>query len=155
MGPEGAPRATARPEFPRLMNDDVSRRGCSLETHCISLIPLSDFSGVFAIEAPQFPSHIPEFPRTMNDDVSRRGGFPETLDLGPDSKALCGAGWQTCGRLGGALWARPALWGSQSWLQPAFSRLSSSRDSPVSAARDAPEGTVCRSWERKFRVPRL
>jgi hypothetical protein len=30
------------------------------------------------------------------------------------------------------------LWGSQSWLQPAFSRLSSSRDSSVSAARDVP-----------------
>jgi hypothetical protein len=29
-----------------------------------------------------------------------------------------------------------ALWGSQSWLQPAFSRLSSDRS--VSAARDAP-----------------
>ena len=33
---------------------------------------------------------------------------------------LCGAGWQTCGRLGGALWARPSLWGSQSWLQAGF-----------------------------------
>jgi hypothetical protein len=31
-----------------------------------------------------------------------------------------------------------ALWGSQSWLQPAFSRLASSRASLVSAARDAP-----------------
>ena len=30
--------------------------------------------------------------------------------------------------IGGALWARPVLWGSQSWLQLAFSRLSSSRD---------------------------
>jgi hypothetical protein len=37
----------------------------------------------------------------------------------------------------------PALWGSQSWLQPAFSRLSSPRgDSLVSAARDAPEETA-------------
>ena len=39
----------------------------------------------------------------------------------------------TCGRLSIGL-----LWGSQSWLQPAFSRLSSPRDSSVSAARDAP-----------------
>src|SRR6202522_4216764 len=46
MGPEGAPRATARPEFPRLMNDDVSRRGCSLETYRNSLIALGKFSGV-------------------------------------------------------------------------------------------------------------
>ena len=38
--------------------------------------------------------------------------LPETLDLGADSEALCGAGWQTCGRSGGALWARPSLWGS-------------------------------------------
>src|ERR1700677_2932940 len=68
MGPEGAPRATARPEFPRLSNDDVSRRGCS----------------------------------------------PETLDLGPASKALCGAGWQTCGRLAN----RPALWGGLANLRP-------------------------------------
>jgi len=30
----------------------------------------------------------------------------------------------------------PALWGSQSWLQPAFSRLSSPAHQPVSAARD-------------------
>src|ERR1700678_3797047 len=70
MGPEGAPRATARPEFPRLMNDDVSRRGCSLET----------------------------------------------LDSGADSEALCGAGWQTCGRLAN----RPALWAAN----PGSSRLS-------------------------------
>src|ERR1700693_2158215 len=39
----------------------------------------------------------------------------------------------TCGRLSIGL-----LWGSQSWLQTAFSRLSSSRDSSVSAARDVP-----------------
>jgi hypothetical protein len=32
----------------------------------------------------------------------------------------------------------PALWGGQSWLQPAFSRLSSFRDSSVSAAKDVP-----------------
>ena len=32
------------------------------------------------------------------------------------------------------------LWGSQSWLQPAFSRLSSPRDTSVSAARDALAG---------------
>jgi predicted GH43/DUF377 family glycosyl hydrolase len=41
-----------------------------------------------------------------------------------------------------------ALWGSQSWLQPAFSRLSSPAQPPVSAARDAPERTVRRSCER-------
>ena len=41
-----------------------------------------------------------------------------------------------------------ALWGSQSWLQPAFSRLSSPAYPPVSASRDAPEGTVRRSCER-------
>jgi predicted GH43/DUF377 family glycosyl hydrolase len=35
-----------------------------------------------------------------------------------------------------------AAWGSQSWLQPAFSRLSSLRDRSVSVARDAPEGIV-------------
>src|SRR5580704_1387133 len=43
---------------------------------------------------------------------------------------------------------RPALWGSQSWLQPAFSRLSSPRVTSVSAAKDAPEGAVPRSSER-------
>jgi hypothetical protein len=62
---------------------------------------------------------------------------------------LCGAG---CPNLRPIV-NRPALWGSQSWLQPAFSRLSSSHDSPVSAARDAPEGIVRRSCERAS-VPR-
>jgi hypothetical protein len=49
-------------------------------------------------------------------------------------------------RAGYTLWARlanlPFLWGSQSWLQPAFSRLSSPLDSSVSAARGAPEEIV-------------
>jgi len=43
----------------------------------------------------------------------------------------------TCGRLVIGL-----LWGSQSWLQPAFSRLSSPRVTLVSAARDASPATV-------------
>src|SRR6202451_4410908 len=57
MGPEGAPRATARPEFPRLMNDDVSRRGCSLETHCNSLILHSGFSCVHLALKSEARSH--------------------------------------------------------------------------------------------------
>ncbi len=40
------------------------------------------------------------------------------------------------------------MWGSQSWLQPAFSRLSSPAHPPVSAARDAPKGIVHRSCGR-------
>ena len=44
----------------------------SLETRCNSLIPLSDFSGVFAVEVPHFPRHIPKFPRPMNGDACRR-----------------------------------------------------------------------------------
>src|ERR1700693_1358166 len=39
---------------------------------------------------------------------------------------------------GNVPWARPALWGSQSWLQPAFGRLNSHRVKSVSAARDVP-----------------
>jgi hypothetical protein len=39
------------------------------------------------------------------------------------------------------------LWGSQSWLQPAFSRRSPPRDSSVSVARDVPEGIIFR-WRR-------
>src|ERR1700733_4746919 len=80
---------------------------------------------------------------------------------------ICGAGWQPAAdwqsacrwhflgsrrdacivlRLA-AMWGRlptcgglliRLLWGRQSWLQPAFGRLTSSRDSSVSAARDAP-----------------
>ena len=46
-----------------------------------------------------------------------------------------------------------ALWGSQSWLPPAFSRRSSPRVTSVSAARDAPEGIVYRSCERAFDPP--
>jgi hypothetical protein len=57
--------------------------------------------------APKTPSHVPAQPPTSE---------------------LCGAGWQTCGRLAN----RPALWGSQSWLQPAFSRLSASREHIIS-----------------------
>src|SRR5580658_8793786 len=65
----------------------------------------------------------------------QRSHFPETLHLDADSEAFRGAGWQTCGRLAN----RPALWAAGSSL---------SRDGPVSAARDAPEGTVFRSCER-------
>jgi hypothetical protein len=37
---------------------------------------------------------------------------------------------------------RPALWGSQSWLQPAFSRLSSPADKPKAPAHDLRPGQV-------------
>ncbi len=40
-------------EFPSPMNDDVSRRGCSPETHRNSLILLSDFSGVNLARQPK------------------------------------------------------------------------------------------------------
>jgi hypothetical protein len=46
------------------------------------------------------------------------------------------------------------LWGSQSWLQPALSRLFSYRAESVSAARDAPERIVRRSCEASFRRER-
>jgi hypothetical protein len=49
------------------------------------------------------------------DRCVQRSHFPETV-------VLWGAGSKTCGRLGGALRARPPLWGGQSSLQPAFSR---------------------------------
>jgi hypothetical protein len=51
-----------------------------------------------------------------------------------ETRALWGR-LPTCGRLSIGL-----LWGSQSWLQPAFSRLSSPGHPLVSAARDAPVG---------------
>src|SRR5580658_10984875 len=51
---------------------------------------------------------------------------------------------------GTSLGAAKDLWGSQSWLQPAFSRLSSPRYRSVSAARDAPERIVCRSCEHTY-----
>jgi len=45
--------------------------------------------------------------------------------------------------------------GSQSWLQPAFSRLAPTTDALVSAARDAPDGIVFRSCEREMFLPLL
>jgi len=41
-----------------------------------------------------------------------------------------------------------SLWGSQSWLQPAFSRLAPTAGALVPVARDAPQGIVFRSCER-------
>src|ERR1700722_6984975 len=42
---------------------------------------------------------------------------------------------------------RPPLWGGQSWLQPAFSRLFPPAYTSVSPARDCPAGVISRSCE--------
>ena len=65
---------------------------------------------------------------------------------------------KTCGRLSIGLspdvqllgCGDAALWGSQSWLQPAFSRLAPTADTLISAARNAPERNVCRACECVF-----
>jgi hypothetical protein len=46
------------------------------------------------------------------------------------------------------------LWGSQFWLQPAFSRLCSPAHPPVSAARDVPAMRRSRWWERAWLLRR-
>jgi hypothetical protein len=46
------------------------------------------------------------------------------------------------------------MWGSQSWLQPAFSRLSSPCDKSVYEGRDAPEETILSLRENPLRSAR-
>src|ERR1700722_10518654 len=43
----------------------------------------------------------------------------------------------------------PALWGSQSWPQLAFSRLLPPARPPLSPARDVPKGIVSHAYERE------
>jgi len=87
------PSASATPlKFLRPMNDDVSRRGSSLETRRNSLILLSDFSEVDAVGVPNFRAY-PQVSPSMNADDSRRGSSPGTLrdSLGDSLSSCCRA----------------------------------------------------------------
>src|ERR1700691_3625657 len=130
MGPEGAPRATAHAEFPPHMNDDITRRGCSLKTHCNSFILHSGFSCVHLALKSEARSHDCE--RWTHGPRGRpaRHGSPRVSSP-----------YERRRQSSRVLSRNPlALWGSQSWLQPAFSRLTSPTRPLVSAARDVPEG---------------